>query len=208
MDKKKIPTGIWIAMIVIIAITVSVLTWKYEKNVPSLTQSSLTTELNQQEIVQPTNDWKKYKDDEYGYELDYPSNWNITQRNPSKNNVGTTFIFSTNGPMNDGSNGTIILGKYSIYNSSLTNSIENNLKLLNSKINIADTQSTFKEIPIIGGRAFYNLKQTSISPKEREIFIIGKNVIFNGTFQTSSSNIDMEKLDEFTEILSKFKFLQ
>jgi len=203
MQNKKISTttGVIVLLAIIGALSVSFLVSNKKENMQN-------PETIRQEKTTENNEWKTFTDNEYGYAIDYPSNWNVTQRTPSEHNIDFVFVFATSGPNIDESNGTIGFGKYSIYNKSLTDSVEENLKFLNSKINITGENSTFIEVPIEGGRAFYNPLKTSPSSREREIFIIGKNIIFNGTFQTSSDDINAKEMARFTDILSHFKFLQ
>lgn len=203
MQNKKISTttGVLVLLAIIGVLSVSLLVSNKKENMQN-------QEVIKQEKVVESNKWKTFTDNEYGYEIDYPSNWSVTQRTPSEHNSDFVFVFATNGPNVDESNGTIGFGKYSIYNKSLADSVDGNLQFLNLKVNITGEKSTFKEVPIEGGRAFYNPVKASPSSKEREIFIIGKNIIFNGTFQTSSDDMNVEEMSRFADILSHFKFLQ
>ncbi|PIP26812.1 MAG: hypothetical protein CO140_00575 [Candidatus Moranbacteria bacterium CG_4_9_14_3_um_filter_40_7] len=153
------------------------------------------------------NAWHKFIDTKYGFEVEYPNNWRGGSSDiPKINKLNLISIFYEGGPMKNSAFGSIFFGKYDIYNNELTGSIEGNTEILNSKINIVGSTSKFKEIKIEGGRAFYSTVQDTLIPNERTIFIVGKNVIFNGSIQTSSSNMNPQDLSELVDKLSHFKF--
>lgn len=153
------------------------------------------------------NAWHKFIDTKYGFEVEYPNNWRGGSLDiPKINKLNLISIFSEGGPMKNSAFGSISFGKYDIYNNELTGSIEGNMEILNSKINIVGPTSKFKEIKIEGGRAFYNIIQDTPIPNERTIFIVGKNVIFNGSIRTSSNNMNSQELSELVDKLSHFKF--
>lgn len=153
--------------------------------------------------------WHIYTDHDYDFGIEYPVDWHTNGLQiPSIHKQDLAGVFSTSGQITDKINGSLGFGEYNKYNDALTNSIDGNVEYLNSKVNIIGSKSDFKEVKIMGGRAFYNPTQTTIAPNEREIFIIGKNVIFNGNFSTNSGNISTQELSKFIEIISRFKFLQ
>jgi hypothetical protein len=151
--------------------------------------------------------WHVFTDNKYGYEIEYPNDWRGgSSDSPNAYKQDLVGVFSASGPIDENTNGGLLFGKYSIYNNGLTDSVDGNVKFLNSKVNIIGSNSTFKEIRIKGGRAFYNTVQNTPLPNERSMFIVGKNVIFNGNFRTSSKNMNSPDLDYIINVLSHFKF--
>ena len=146
------------------------------------------------------NTWHVFRDTKYGFEIEYPSDWTLDFHAPS---IMDASVYPN---IINGSIGEIIFdNNYINDNESISNSIEDNLKLVNSNVNLIGTKSRFKEMKIKGGRAFYSPLSISISSSERAFYIIGKNIILNGTFQSNS--MDKQTINKFVEILSHFKFL-
>jgi hypothetical protein len=143
------------------------------------------------------NTWHVLRDNKYGYEISYPNDWYTSWRIPviKDDNV---YLQTISGP-----DGSIVFDNNYLKNNS--SSLEKNLKFINKWVNIVGAKSTFREVKIEGGRAFYSPVRTSISPLERAFVIVGKNNILNGTFQSSSMN--QQAIDKFVEIISQFKFL-
>lgn len=216
MKNQKIGTLLGIIIIVIFSITVGVFVWVVEKGqeteqVPNTAVQQNVIPKNQEGQNQTTVNTQvnKYTDTTYGFEFEYPNGWDITKStDTTSDKQNLVFVFSTNGQLTDDIRGSLLFGKYDIYNNSLTNSVDDNVSVLNSKVNIIGPASTYKEIRIEGGRAFINQTQSTIASNEREIVIVGKKVIFNGNVSVNYKNtMDVQKLDKFAEILSHFKFI-
>lgn len=88
MDKKKIPTRVGMTVIVIVAITVSVLVWKYEKDngqiisqmpniFPQQNQNEETQGAGNNQPIENIKTTKSYKNGSYGYEIEIPDNFDI-----------------------------------------------------------------------------------------------------------------------------------
>ncbi|MDX9914070.1 MAG: hypothetical protein RBS77_05840 [Candidatus Moranbacteria bacterium] len=144
-----------------------------------------------------------FNDSWNGYEIKYPSDWTASLGLPSNENMHS-YVQFIKGPI-----GLVVFDNNYVRNALLyNNSIEENLKIINLKANITGVKSTFKEVGVGDGKLFYSPVRTSISSKERAFFIIGKNSVFNGTFQVESDDMSPEELDAFVKVLSNFKFLK
>lgn len=138
-----------------------------------------------------------------GYEIGYPSDWTASPGLPS-NESRNPYVSIIRGPI-----GSVFFDNSYVRNTLLyNNSIEENLRIINLKVNITGAKSTFREVGIGGGKLFYSPVRTSISSSERAFFIIGKNSVLNGTFQVNSDDVSPQELDTFVKVLSNFKFLE
>jgi len=146
------------------------------------------------------NAWHTFSDLRNGYEIQYPNDWVASPALPSASSRNT-YVGNVRGPV-----GEMVFDNWYVHDPLLANSVEGNLKLINSKTNLTGPKSSFKEIQITGGIAFYSPTPTSISSSERQFFIIGNKDVLNGTFQVSSANLDAQQLAQFIAILSQFKF--
>ncbi|HLN19082.1 MAG TPA: hypothetical protein VK255_02845 [Patescibacteria group bacterium] len=73
MNQKKIPTGIGVALIVIIVVTIGVLVWKYEKNQKESVQETHLNVLPKETIKNTSN----YKNEGYKYEIEIPIGFSV-----------------------------------------------------------------------------------------------------------------------------------
>jgi hypothetical protein len=112
IDNKKIPTWLGVVIIIIFAITVGVMVWRYEKNheitkinnnvitsketiVDNKKEESQTKQL-ENEVSTPidTSDWKICKSNQYNYQISYPQDWIITQAPVQKITTNCENVFS------------------------------------------------------------------------------------------------------------------
>lgn len=213
MNNKKISNEVAIGIVLLVVVLISGAFYSQSKKEQSVVISEIKQpQIQNQQVSTPQDNIQTniYADATYDFEITYPSGWSITKPSSAKQDKqNLIFVFSTNGQLSDGTKGTLLFGKYDIYNDSLTDSVDGNVNILNSKVNIIGSKSSYKEVKIEGGRAFINQTQSTIASNEREIFIVGKNVIFNGNVSINyNDTMDEKKIAEFDDILSHFKFLQ
>ncbi|MCX6761828.1 MAG: hypothetical protein NTY33_03245 [Candidatus Moranbacteria bacterium] len=96
MNNKKIPTGAGTIVLIIIAVTVFGVVWKYEKNQQNIQQPLVMINAKKQTITQPATvdqrniEWKTYKNKLLGLSFNYPADWgDIIVENGNIDNVGT-----------------------------------------------------------------------------------------------------------------------
>ena len=79
MDNKKTPTIIGVAVIIIIAVTVGMLVWKYENEKNRMKMQNITVQPkekinNQSQKTVDENNWETYTNDEFYFSFKYPVN--------------------------------------------------------------------------------------------------------------------------------------
>ncbi len=112
MNKKGVANIVVILIIVVVAIVVvaGYLVFKNKSSAPSANQNSTSTSQvweddfsetqGNHQIASETANWQTYKNEKYGFEFRYPSNWVITLDADTPNQSALTVMFSDNSGKN------------------------------------------------------------------------------------------------------------
>ena len=180
----------------------------YANSVPLAFESGIYTEsenalktfkISPASLIFDESIWRVYEDTKYGFQIEYPNDWSLSFHAPSLGN-DNVYASSIGGP-----EGSIVFDNN--YIEKTTSSVDANIEFLkiNAKINLVGAGSIFNKIQINRGLIFYSPSEKFNMPFERRFFIVGENIILNGTFQ--SSPMTQEKIDKFVGIISRLKLL-
>ncbi len=138
-----------------------------------------------------SGDWKTYQDKTYGYEFDYPQNWNLLEPATTDSNEYNVTIQNAN-------QDTIQIVKPT-YDGGSVNSRESYLKFL--------AQGGYDKVTIGGGYGYYSVTQTKGGPV-LAIFLVGNKDIllmrYSVSDVTKTPLVEAEKF--FKQIISSFTF--
>ncbi|MFA7209752.1 MAG: hypothetical protein WC120_05775 [Parcubacteria group bacterium] len=207
IDNKKIPTVLGTVIIVIIAITVGALVWKYEKikNQDEAGMQSKAVEFvksveekqnpqrEEKEESIDTSDWKVCRSEKYNYEFKYPSDWIIgvpVNRMLTNCEYQKSFVISPG----------IQIPENNLYHASF--SINENEISIDEFIKSIDQESIIEKEMLINNRKAIVTRKDGPRGTVRIIKIFDKKITygFGAEFQSN------EKL--FDAFVSTFKILE
>ncbi len=143
-------------------------------------------------------DWKIYENEKYGYEIKYPSNWNLAEINKDPFNMT---IWEGDGLNKDN------IQMVEVYGFVSRGFIEGNLDYLKKRLKTEFNK--MKEISITNGRGFYWINETK-GGSSPSIYLVGKNHLFLMTyniFEDTENALAQSELI-FNQIISTFKFTE
>ncbi|MDQ5893345.1 MAG: hypothetical protein QG640_357 [Patescibacteria group bacterium] len=85
MNNKKIPTTAGAILLIMIAITVGIFVWAYEKGQdwgtvtiqPPVLNNGQKDSITEVALTEPMSEWKTYSDEEFGFQFKYPETFNV-----------------------------------------------------------------------------------------------------------------------------------
>lgn len=146
-----------------------------------------------------TANWKTYRNEEYGFEMKCPKNWNLAGISEDPFNMT---IWEGDGFNKDN------IQMVEIYGFTSRGSVEENLNYLKERLKTEFNK--LKEISIIGGKGFYWINETKGGPSP-SIYFVGKNQMFlmnYNIYDISSKNALSQAKLLFHQMLSTFRFLE
>jgi len=194
MDNKKIPTWVGTVVLVIIAVTVGVLVWKYEKEVDITQTKNIENQPNKSLLaLKQSSDTRSeiqtpadgtYKNTQYNFQIIIPNDWKIIENNDD-NLSDPFFVFYKEIPnANDGkiiSAGLFTEGTFVIVNPHGQGTEGLSGKTLPSDIKSSENTKVASDY-ILKNKSrwatFMNFKNNPKSWNESG-FIFGKNIIQN-----------------------------
>jgi hypothetical protein len=142
--------------------------------------------------------WQTYRNEEYGFEFQYPEDWNLTGVTENPFNVT---IWKRSGFNED--NIQIV----EVYGFVSRGSVEDNINYIKT---FSANFDELKEISIIGGKGFYWINEGKGGPGPT-IYLIGKNQVFlmgYNIYDVSSKDPLSQAELLFNQIISTFRFVE
>jgi len=161
------------------------------------TQPVVTQPTQPNNVATVSADWKTYQDQEYGYQFQYPNDWNLVGDSNSDPDAYNVTIWKDDGFNKD--NIQIVKVVYGTNADGSVSNRESYLKML--------TGSSYSKISIAGGQGYYFVNETKGGPSptiylvgDKEIFLMGYNIF------DSSKTPTLEAENLLKQIIGTFKF--
>lgn len=205
MNQKTIITILVVVVVILLGTTI------YFATVSNTSQPAQTPLVKQQATQSPAttpvqtnntattvpSDWKTYSDQKYGYQLQYPSNWNLASDNGSDSDGYNVTVWQGDGFNKD--NIQIVKVMYGTNADGTVSNREIYLKML--------TNGSHSNISVAGGQGYYSVNETKGGPSPT-IYLVGDKEIFLMNFNIFDSKktplSEAEKL--FKQVIGTFKF--
>ncbi|NCO05056.1 MAG: hypothetical protein GW939_02815 [Candidatus Magasanikbacteria bacterium] len=199
MNQKKLITILGIAVVILLGTTIYFATFSTVSQPAPATvaQQPVTTQPEQNNTVNTVpSDWKTYSDQKYGYQFQYPNDWNLAEVNDEPNSYNVTI------EKDDKDNKDTIQIVKVIYGTNTDGTVNNRKSYLKMLAN-----SDNSTMSITGGQEYYSVNETKGGPSPT-VYVVGDTEIFLMNFNIFDSKktplTEAEKL--FKQIIETFKF--